>query len=185
MIIQSAGETLDLTIKFKELDVRLSMDISNDDAGGKSSSTETLNSGIKPKRLSVSCTLAQADADELTSLIKMAESVTSAGARTVFTVSHKMADAADIREVIFHDRLDVRQREGLNAWQISFTLREYNSVPEVKEQRKAAAIKPVQDSAAGETVASNNAGEQDAGAEHGTLYNLLKKLDDYLAPDQA
>lgn len=177
MIIQAAGETLDLTIKFREIDVRLSLDISNDDASGKTSSTETLNGGIKPKRLTVSCTLPMAEASELTKLLKKAEAIDAAGNRVVYTVSDKTADAADIREVIFHDRFDVRQREGLHAWQISFTLREYKSVPQVKEQRKAATIKPVQDSTAGQNVTG-----EETSAEHGTLYNMLKKLDDYLAP---
>lgn len=178
MILQGNKITLDLMKTFSDIEVRLTLEMPNDDASGKTSSTETLNGGVKPKKLSVSCTLPMRESKSLTKLIKMAESVEKDGNRSVYTVSDETADAADIREVIFHDRLDVRKRDNLLAWQISFTLREHKSVPEVKEQRST----PSSGSA---TAASAAGAEVKSNAEvtsKGPLYDMLKSLDEYLAP---
>lgn len=179
MILHGNKLTLDLLKTFSEIEVRLTLEMPNDDASGKTSSTETINGGVKPKRLSVSCTLAMKESKSLKKLIKMAESIEKDGNRSVYTVSDETADAADIREVIFHDRLDVRKRDNLLAWQISFTLREHKSVPEVKEQRSSASSGPATTgSAAGTEVKSQAANV----TSKGPLYDMLKSLDEYLAP---
>ncbi len=180
MILQTSNRsrTLDMTYEFRDIDVRLTLEMPNDDASGKTSSTETLSGGTKPKRISVSCTLPMKQAELLTELIRLAESIESDGSRTVYTVSDTTADAADIREVIFHDRLDVRKRDGLMAWQIAFVLREHKSVPEVKEQRNQPAAGSA-DTAPGAGIQPE---EGEAIKSSGPLYDILKRVDEYLAP---
>lgn len=179
MILQGSQLTLDFTKKFSDIDVRLTLEMPNDDASGKTSSTETLSGGIKPKKISVSCTLPMKQAELLTELIRLAESIESDGSRTVYTVSDTTADAADIREVIFHDRLDVRKRNGLMAWQIAFVLREHKSVPEVKEQRSQPSSGTA-DTTIGEAVQSESGTASIKFS--GPLYDILKRVDEYLAP---
>ena len=184
MILQRSDQkkTLDMTYEFRDIDVRLTLEMPNDDASGKTSSTETLSGGIKPKKISVSCTLPMKQAELLTELIRLAESIESDGSRTVYTVSDTTADAADIREVIFHDRLDVRKRNGLMAWQIAFVLREHKSVPEVKEQRSQPAAGSA-DTAPGAGIQPEAAADEgEAIKASGPLYDILKKVDEYLAP---
>lgn len=180
MIIEANKKAFE--IQLKELEVRLTLELPNKDASANGSSTATLNGGIKPKKLTVNGTLPAEQAEHLRDLIRKAEAVDAAGKRQVYTISDKTADTADIREVIFHERLDVRKRENLNAWQISFSLLEYKSVAEQKEARSASATKAATvDTAAGTSVASESTTDS-ADQEHGMVWNILKNIDNALAP---
>lgn len=180
MIIESNGKPFE--IQLKELEVRLTLELPNKDASANGSSTATLNGGIKPKKLTVNGTLPGEQAEHLTNLIRKAEAIDDSGKRQVYTISDKTADTADIREVIFHERLDVRKRENLNAWQISFSLLENKSVAEQKEARttSAATETATTDTATGTAITAENTTTEDQ--DHGMLWNILKKVDNALAP---
>lgn len=197
MILEKNGEAFE--IRLNELSVRLNLNLANDDASGKTSSTVTLNAGTKPKKITVNGTLARDDAEHLTDLIRKAEALESDGQRCIYTISDDIADAADIRQVIFTDRLDVRERDGLHAWQVSFSLLEQTSIPETSEQRQQASQpQPQAGSASGQQVTAADVGntdnsannstttassEQQIAEQQGYIYDLLKGLDNFLAPD--
>lgn len=185
MILEANGVAYQLPLK--DLDVRLNMKLENQDASGKTSSTDDLNNGTKPKRLMVNGVLAMAEAEQLTVLIRKAEAVSADGQRQVYTITNGVADASDVREVKFTDNFDVRQRQGVRAWQINFTLKEHKSVPETAESR--ATNNPVINAAttSGNSVSSpddqGNDGIDAAEIQHGFVYSMLKNLDNLLAPD--
>ena len=177
MILQTSDkkQTLDMLDKFSSLSVRVVLELVNTDASGNTSGTETLNGGTKAKKINITAQLAMKDASSLSKLIKVAESTEESGQRTVYTVSDDTADAVDIREVIFHDRLEINKADKLLALNIGFTLLEYKSVPEVAEQRSQSGITPTGGGVEGEEVAD----EATIGAK-GRFYDLLKKADKYL-----
>ena len=188
MILESQGKATE--VQLSDIDVRLSLKLDNKDTSGKSSSTATLNNGTKPKKLAVNGTLSMDNSELLTEYIRLAESIDSDGQRTVYTISETTADSADIREVIFTDQFDVRKRSGLLAWQINFTLLEFKSVPEIKEQRTQTGVveSAKSDSVSGSEIQSDVSEGSSAAPnieEHGTMFKLLKGLDNFLAPDDS
>ncbi|HDN9022353.1 TPA: hypothetical protein P2I16_004456, partial [Aeromonas salmonicida] len=64
------------------------------------------------------------------------------GQRHVYRVGSLLAQSVKVRQAKFAGRITASEQEGLLAWQVQFTLREHNSVPEKREQRlpKAPAI---------------------------------------------
>ena len=125
--------------------------------------------------------------DVLSQLIKLAEAVDDTGARVVYNLSDATAKAADIRQVIFHGDFNVRKLKEVNAWQVTFDLRQKNSIAEAKEQRAANADTPVSDTATGQAVTGSEdttrTDTADNTSQHGMMYHYLQKLDDWLAPD--
>lgn len=176
-------DSAETTVELSHMRVAVKLPIRNKDQSGDSTATDTTSSGTKAKIISVSGRIAKEDAATLTNLIKLAEAETDTGARVKYTIKDDTADAADVRTVIFHEDFDAREIDGLHAWAVTFSLREVVSVPELKQQRTApASVSANNASATGQTIAATTTeAEPEA---HGTLFKLLKEIDDMLASDE-
>lgn len=117
------------------LKVTANLQIATEDMSGTSSSTTVAENGFKPKTFNVVTTIRFRDQDDLTELTRQAESVDGNGQRTIFTVSHPTTRAMNVRQVRFSDNFSVTPAEGLKAWQIAFTIKEYDSASERMEAR--------------------------------------------------
>ncbi|MGL5498306.1 MAG: hypothetical protein ACRDCQ_15275, partial [Aeromonas sobria] len=100
-----------------------------------------------------------------------------------------LAKSVKVRQAKFAGRITASEQEGLLAWQVQFTLREHNSVPEKREQRLPKAPAKVGQGTANAKpakTATGNAGkpaseqEQLSSAEQ-FMKGLDSKLGDLLA----
>ncbi|MGR6871165.1 baseplate complex protein [Pseudomonas sp. HK3] len=123
-------------LKVKSLNVSMVLSLPTEDAGGQTSSTSSIDKGIKPKLLNCSCEIAQTDVEAYRELIKLAESVDDKGNRTVFDIVDKTAEASDIRQVTFMDAFTASEDAQYRKWKIRFTLREKNSIAEAKQKQE-------------------------------------------------
>lgn len=127
----------DFTVPGDNLNVRGGLRIESESLAGNTSGTDRTSKGIKPKSFSVSLLIKFKDEKKLTELIRAAESVDSNGRLRIYTVVDRTINVASVRQVQFDDNVSWREDEDLHAWQVSFSLVEYKSVPEKTEQRQA------------------------------------------------
>lgn len=106
------------------------------DMSGQKSSTKKSDKGIKAKEISVSGIIPYKNKQWLMDLFQLAEAVDEKGEQVKYRVSSITASAVNMREVQFSGDITASEQDQLLAWQISFKLREINSVAEKKEQRK-------------------------------------------------
>lgn len=107
------------------------------DMSGSKSSTKKSEKGVKAKELQVTGIIPYDKKEWLTKLFNLAEAETGKGEQSKYRVSSVTAEAVNMREVQFADSVIAQEMENRLAWQVSFTLREVNSVAEKKEARKA------------------------------------------------
>jgi hypothetical protein len=204
MILERDGKPIEILLN--DLIVGFECSIKNKEIGNKSSSTGSINEGTKPKILTVTGVCSYENKDNLIILIKMAETTDNEHRRAVYTISDNTADVAEIREVIFHNSLSVKKMNGLQAWNVSFSLREYNSVVEAAERKKiiekkekakliakAPSSTTTQPPNATTTTISTDTSKANTEAnmadvqiiedQHGLIYDMLKKLDQFLEPN--
>lgn len=141
------------TVPNKELRVSISMQFDSEKLGAQTSGTDSSHKGIKPKTLYVSLLIPFVDSKQLTELTTVAEAVTDSGNLRIYDIVEPAANAMKIRKVRFCDSFSVREDYSLLAWQVNFSLEEYNSVAEKTEQRqKTTTAKP--QAATGTTVSA-------------------------------
>lgn len=107
------------------------------DMSGSKSSTKNSDKGVKAKELQVSGVIPYSRKEWLTAIFNFAEAETGKGEQEKYRVSSVTAEAVNMREVQFVDSVVAQEMDSRLAWQVSFTLREVNSVAEKKEERKA------------------------------------------------
>lgn len=106
------------------------------DMSGKKSGTQKADKGVKAKEMTVTGFIPYREKKWLTDLFNLAEAVDKKGEQTKYRVSSITAEAVNMREVEFSGTVTAYEQEQALAWQVSFKLREVNSVSEKKEQRK-------------------------------------------------
>lgn len=121
-------------IKLKTLRITASQELASEDASGQSSSTDSAETGAKAKMLTVTGYILFKDAGHLSDLFNMAEAV-EAGARMIYRISNRTAGALGIKQVRFASKIDAVEQDSTRQWRVNFSLSEYRSVPEKKEQR--------------------------------------------------
>lgn len=114
------------------------------DMSGRQSSTKKADKGVKAKEMTVSGLIPYREKQWLTDLFNFAEATEKSGEQTKYRVSSVSAEAVNMREVQFSGSISATEQEDAMAWQVSFTLKEVNSVSEKKEKRKAKPKKKVQ-----------------------------------------
>lgn len=161
------------TIRMKNLDVSLSMRIQDKDQSGQASSTASAQQGIKAKEIKVRGLIPYDDEEQLTRLYALAEAQDSAGNNARYRVNHAMARAVKFREATFTGDVATQKASDLQAWDVSFSLREYFSVAEKKaEMRAAGGTGAKVQTAQGTTAAA------DTPEELSWFERVLKKVDD-------
>lgn len=119
----------------QELNVTIDMQFDNEDISGETSSTGSVNKGIKAKQISVSFIIPENSPDVLKNLYRVAEAVDSSGNLLIYKVTNDLVNAAGVRQVIFDGRLSARQSQNSRIWVITCNFKEQISIPEKTEQR--------------------------------------------------
>lgn len=123
-----------LSITLKALRITASLELASEDASGQSSSTDNAETGNKAKMLSITGYIPFTESQSLSDLFTMAEA-TESGARTIYRISNNTASALGIKQVRFASKIDAVEQDTTRQWRVTFTLAEYRSVPEKKEER--------------------------------------------------
>lgn len=155
------------------------------DMSGRQSSTKKADKGVKAKEMTVSGLIPYREKQWLTDLFNFAEATEKSGEQTKYRVSSVSAEAVNMREVQFSGSISATEQEDAMAWQVSFTLKEVNSVSEKKEKRKTKPKKKVQAEKAPKAQSQNPATQTGAKQESGSAPNkednsIWKKIDDAL-----
>lgn len=181
MILERDGKNYAVNLHSKKVNIKLP--IKNKSVAGDTSATDTVNTGTKAKTISVAGLIKFADKNILEEITQLAESVQENGSRAIYSITHDGANAMRVRQVYFDGDLDIREAQEFKAWNITFSLKQFNSVAEATEAQNSNTSPVVQDSVTGEEVAAPELeSEQPTLDENGTVYKMLKTLDDLLAP---
>ncbi|WP_421203179.1 hypothetical protein [Aeromonas enteropelogenes] len=122
-------------IVMKSMRITASMQFQDKDSSGQTSSTSSSEQGAKAKELDISGLVPFKDEQTLSRLFELADAKGDGGKRHIYRVGSLLAKSVKVRQAKFAGRITASEQEGLLAWQVQFTLREYNSVPEKREQR--------------------------------------------------
>lgn len=159
------------------------------DQSGQTSGTQKSEGGIKAKELNVTGLIPFNRSDDLTRIFALAEGVDSGGKQTVYRVSNLTATAIGMRQATFTGRLSAPESESLRAWNVSFTLREYSSVPEKKEANVFSKLGTVAaQTTPGVTLPATSTTESTdtpPDTELSSSDKFWKKIDDWLAPTES
>lgn len=161
------------------LKVTANLKIDSDDMSGQTSSTDKSHKGLKAKTLTVAMTIPYKNADNLRTLMRLAEGVASGGQLKTYRVVNDTAEAFGVRQVQFSEGVSAREDDTLSQWIIQFTLSEKLSNPEKTENRAAANGVNAQ-SAPGDGVAGAGADGSGTGQELTGFEAVLKRVDDYI-----
>lgn len=162
-------------IRMKNVEVSVSMPIKEKDQSGQASSTASAQQGIKAKELSVNGLIPFDDDDQLTLLYSLAEAQDRSGKSVRYRVNHDTARCIRFREATFAGDVKASKAANLQAWQVSFTLREYFSIAERKAEGRAKGGATVQ-TAQGTTAAT------DSPESLSWFERVLKKVDTAIGP---
>lgn len=131
IILALDGESIIL----KNPTISAEYDLPEEDQSGQSSSTNSSEKGIKPKKLNISGLIPYSTPDPLSRLIELSYQTESGGAKKLYRVANATANVINLREAVFSGKISVSPHSSLLAWQVSFTLSERKSVPEKREAR--------------------------------------------------
>jgi len=123
------------SIILKNPSISAEYDLPDEDQSGQSSSTNSSEKGIKPKKLNISGLIEYSTPDRLSRLIELSYQTEKGGAKKLYRVANATANVINLREAVFSGKISVSPHSTLLAWQISFTLSERKSVPEKRETR--------------------------------------------------
>lgn len=174
------------TVKMLNLKVEAVLPFKDKDQSGQTSGTQKSEGGIKAKELNVTGTVPFRNVEFLTRIFELAEGVDGGGAQTVYRVSNFTAAAINMRQATFTGRVSAPESDSLRAWNVSFTLREYSSVPEKKESNIFSKLPGVtKQTTPGVTTPGAGASGGDGttpDTEMSSSDKFWKKIDDWLAP---
>ena len=123
------------SIVLKNPSISVEYDLPEEDQSGQSSSTNSSEKGVKPKKLSVSGLIEYSTPDRLGRLIELSYQTENGGAKKLYRIANATANVVNLREAVFSGKISVSPHSSLLAWQVSFTLSERKSVPEKRETR--------------------------------------------------
>ena len=158
--------------------ITVSMRREEKDMSGQKSSTKKTDKGVKAKEIDVVGNIAYRDKQHLTDLFNLAEAVDSKGQQVKYRVAAISAEAVNMREVQCSEEISAVEQPNLLAWQVSFKLREVNSVSEKKEKRKKKPATKVQaEENATQAQASQNGSGKDKSGDDALRTDLDRQLE--------
>ncbi|MCX8578467.1 hypothetical protein J3U35_03340 [Gilliamella sp. B2717] len=123
------------SITLKNPSISVEYDLPEEDQSGQSSSTNSSEKGIKPKKLNISGLIEYSTPDRLSRLIELSYQTENGGAKKIYRIANATANVINLREAVFSGKVSVSPHSSLLAWQIGFSLSERKSVPEKRETR--------------------------------------------------
>lgn len=168
-------------VAIQGMKVSLGMQFKDKDQSGQTSSATSSEQGTKAKELTVTGLIPFKREADLTALFALASSNGEGGERHVYRIGSLLARSVKIRQVKFVGRVSADEQDGQMAWRVSFTLREYNSVPEKREQRLTLPAASLGSGTDGAEPAAPAGDTQQPAAQLTSFEQFLKGWDDSLA----
>lgn len=169
----------DYTVPGYGLIAGINAPLKDEDASGETSSTARAKKGNKGKKLDVSLCIRFIHADDLRELFRVAEAAENGDAK-VYTITNDTANTAGMRQGRFTGNIRADEDEGLRQWNVSFTLAEHVSVPEMAEARETPRASGTQTSD-GAVIGSEESPQ--AEEQIGTVERIIKWLDEKIGPE--
>lgn len=129
------------------------------DTSSAESSTARADHGAKAKSLEVGGLIPFRSREWLVDLFKLAEAVDGKGEPVVYRIANLTAETVGMREGCFDGEISATEQT-TQGWQVSFTLKEKNSVSEKKAAR---AEKPKAKTKSAKATKAKNSGSGDSG----------------------
>lgn len=170
-------------LPLKNLRISVRQQLAGQDMSGQTSATDQAETGSKGKILTVKGVITFNKKQLLTNLFRIAEALED-GARQIYRISNKTAEALKIRQVKFQGAIRADEQDTLRQWSVSFELIEHLSVPERVEQRqpdKMAAQQKVQGVSTPVTSGQSEDVPPDTDVELTGVLKVLKSIDNALA----
>jgi hypothetical protein len=167
------------SIILKNPSISAEYDLPEEDQSGQSSSTNSSEKGIKPKKLNINGLIEYSTPDRLSRLIELSYQTEKGGAKKLYRVANATANVINLREAVFSGKVSVSPHSTLLAWQVSFTLSERKSVPEKREVRAQQRAVENGDESVGAIIEEVPA-EQDENAQTGKVEQILGVFNDAL-----
>lgn len=104
------------------------------DMSGQKSSTKRSDKGVKAKEISITGLIPFRNKEWLRNLFLLAETSNSKGEQKIYRITNSSAEIINMREVQFSGDVSATE-QNVHGWNVSFTLKEVNSVAEKKEKR--------------------------------------------------
>lgn len=169
----------DYTVPGYGLSVSIRGPLRDEDISGQTSSTASAKKGNKRKKLDVRLSVKFSQADDLRQLMRVAEAE-EGGQGKIYTVTNTTANMAGMRQARFTGEIRADENDSLRKWDVSFTLAEHLSVPELAEARQPQRTTATQNSE-GETVGAPV--EEEVVEEKLSWFErLLKAANDAIGP---
>lgn len=165
------------SIILKNPEISAEYDLPEEDQSGQSSSTNSSEKGIKPKKLSVSGLIEYSTPDRLSRLIELSYQTENGGAKKLYRVANATANVINLREAVFSGKVSVSPHSSLLAWQVSFTLSERKSVPEKREKRAQQRAAENGDESVGAIIEDVPNEQEESGSLTWFEENVLAKAD--------
>ncbi|MET4706738.1 hypothetical protein [Endozoicomonas lisbonensis] len=159
--------------------IRGTLRLEDKDLSGQTSASETAEEGIKPQVLAVSLIINMDAPEELDTLIGMARAVDDLGDRLIYDIVNTTANSARITRIKFTENLVYSENETQRFWQVNFTLRECQTVPEKIEERQEQPLAQEQ-TTQGNTVADASETPETKDPEYTGMKAWLKDIDNRL-----
>lgn len=166
------------SIILKNPEISAEYDLPEEDQSGQSSSTNSSEKGIKPKKLSVNGLIEYSTPDRLSRLIELSYQTESGGAKKLYRVANATANVINLREAVFSGKVSVSPHSSLLAWQVSFTLSERKSVPEKREARAQQRAIENGDESVGAIIEDVPSEQEESGSLTWFEENVLAKAND-------
>jgi hypothetical protein len=167
------------SIILKNPSISAEYDLPEEDQSGQSSSTNSSEKGIKPKKLNINGLIEYSTPDRLSRLIELSYQTENGGAKKLYRVANATANVINLREAVFSGKVSVSPHSTLLAWQVSFTLSERKSVPEKRESRAQQRAVENGDESVGAIIEEVPA-DQDENAQTGKVEQILGVFNDAL-----
>lgn len=165
------------------LKITAELALPSEDLSGTGSSSLTAENGTKPKRLRCTLNVKYDTPEQLQAINLLAEGKQSSGQRKVYTIINQTAEAFNIRQVRFTERLTAQELDDVEAWAVSFVLLEYQSVAERVEAKTAPSTAET-NSEIPELDAIDESGQVAETEEMGWFErNIVKPMDSALAEE--
>ena len=168
------------SIILKNPEISAEYDLPEEDQSGQSSSTNSSEKGIKPKKLNISGLIEYSTPDRLNRLIELSYQTESGGAKKLYRVANATANVINLREAVFSGKISVSPHSSLLAWQVSFTLSERKSVPEKREARAQKRAIENGDESVGAIIEDVPSEQEEKGSLTWFEENVLAKANDAL-----
>lgn len=187
---QKADERIlldDYQIPGTSIKIRANKPLGSKDVSGQTSQTASVEVGTKAFSLTVSCIIADSDGESLETLTDLVNGQDDKGKRKIYQITNTLANRMKVSQVRFDDNFSVVQDNSLGVWNVSFTLKEFDSVSAKLEALadEASPADAVAQAIAGKlTDNALKTGDEVTEIVYKGFEKFLKKMDDLLADDE-